>query len=106
MTREEIKKELAEINTLAYQKAHTATEVFNRRTELYKMLDEIAKTEKEARLTVEERNAENLAELENKLFCIRMADHYTGDTYKVITELEKKIEEMKKRGWQNSKGVL
>jgi hypothetical protein len=47
MTREEIKKELAEINTLAYQKAHTATEVFNRRTELYRMLDEIAKAERE-----------------------------------------------------------
>ena len=101
MTREEIKKELAEINTLAYQKAHTATEVFNRRTELYKMLDEIAKAEREerrARLTEEERNAEDLAELENKLFCLRMADHYTEDTYKVIAELEKKIEEMKKRG--------
>lgn len=100
MTREEIKKELAEIGTLAYQKAHTFAEVFNRRTELYRMLDEIAaaeEAERRARLTEEERNAEDLEELKSRLFCIRMADHYTADTYKAIAVLEKKIEELEKR---------
>jgi hypothetical protein len=98
MTKEYIEKELAEINTLSYQKAHTITEVWKKRAELYAELDKIAaaeEAERKARLTEEERKAEEIDKLEKALMHIRMAEHLTFEDYKTIEEIQKEIEKLK-----------
>lgn len=104
MTTEEIRKELAEITAIARQKLPTPMEIVLKKRELEIMLDKAVMAEAEAenekrraKLTEAERNAEDLEELKDRLFCIEMADHYTADTYRVIAQLEKKIEELEKR---------
>lgn len=97
MTKEYIKKELAEINTLSYQKAHTITEVWEKRAELYAELDRIAaaEAERKARLTEQERKAEEIDNLEKALMHIRMAEHLTSEDYNTIKEIQKEIEKLK-----------
>lgn len=98
MTKEYIKKELAEINTLSYQKAHTITEVWEKRAELYAELDRIAaaeEAERKARLTEQERKAEEIDKLEKALMHIRMAEHLTSEDYNTIKEIQKEIEKLK-----------
>ena len=98
MTKEHIKKELTEINTLSYQKAHTTTEVWKKRAELYAELDKIATAEeaqRKTRLTEEERKAEEIDKLEKALMHIRMAEHLTFEDYNTIKEIQKEIEKLK-----------
>lgn len=98
MTKECIKKEPTKINTLSYQKAHTITEVWKKRDQLYVELDKIAaaeEVERKARLTEKERKAEEIDRLEKALMHIRMAEHLTFEDYKTIEEIQKEIKKLK-----------